>query len=315
MKRLLAPPALLLASALTACTTTTDNTNTRAVNTNTNANAAAAATPAGVTQADIEARERQAWDAMKAKNWEGFAANLADDFVYVTDDGLYDKAQTVESVKKLDLTEYAFSDVKFIRVDADLAVITYTCTEKSTYDGRPGSGKPERNSSAWVNRGGKWLVAYHQDTEVAAPPAGQPTPAAAASPLAAPAATTAAPPAASPAPASATDAEKAVWDAIRGKNAEAFSNFLLPEALEVEPEGVYDRAASSSLVMQFDASRFTLSDFRETKLDADATLLTYVVNGPMAGGNVTERASTIWTNRGGQWKAAFHQGTPQRAPK
>src|SRR5215218_1540957 len=57
MKRLLAPAALLLAAALTACTTTTDNTNTGAVNTNANANANAnaAATPAAVTQADIEA--------------------------------------------------------------------------------------------------------------------------------------------------------------------------------------------------------------------------------------------------------------------
>ena len=44
-------------------------------------------------------------------------------------------------------------------------------------------------------------------------------------------------------------------------------------------------------------------------LSADATLLTYKVVGPERGKTVTMYHSTIWTNRGGQWKAAFHQGT------
>src|ERR1044071_8514041 len=68
MKRLLLLAALALAAS--ACTTTT-NTNTGAGNANANANAnanTAAATPtpaAGPTQADLEAKERQIWDAIK----------------------------------------------------------------------------------------------------------------------------------------------------------------------------------------------------------------------------------------------------------
>ena len=59
----------------------------------------------------------------------------------------------------------------------------------------------------------------------------------------------------------------------------------------------------------FDASKFTQSDFKETRFDADATLVTYKVSGPDRGRTIEMYHSTIWTNRGGQWKAAFHQGT------
>ena len=310
MKRLLMLAALALAAS--ACTTTT-NTNTGAGNTNANANAnttaAASPTPApGPTQADIEARERAAYDAIKAKNWDALAAMLADDFHLVGSDGVQDKAGTVEVLKKYDLTEYTLSDVRFLKVDADLGVITYTMTEKSTMDGKPSPGKPVRASSAWVNRGGKWLSAYHQESEVVEVPAASPTPASSASPAASP--TTAASPAA--APASATDAEKAVWEAIKAKNTDAFAGYLLPDALEVEPEGVFDKATQVKMITMSDASKFTQSDFKETKFDADATLVTYVLKGPMAGKTVTEYHSTLWTNRGGQWRAAFHQGSRRR---
>lgn len=309
MKRLLALSALLLAAS--ACTTT-NNTNTGAGNTNANTNAntaAASPTPAaGPTQADLEAKERQVWEALKSKNWDAFGGLLADDFVIVGTDGVEAKAQMMEGIKKYDVTEYTLSDFRMTKVDADLAVLTYTVSEKSNYDGKPLPNKPTRASSAWVNRGGKWVAAYHQESEVVEMPAASPTPAAAASPAASPA--TAASPAASPAAvASATDAEKAVWDAIKGKNSDAFASYILPDALEVEPEGVFDKAASARMIAMFDASKWSLSDFKETKLDADATLLTYKAAGPERGKTVEMYHSTIWTNRGGQWKAAHHHGT------
>ena len=310
MKRLLAPAALLLLLAASACTTTTDNTNTGAGNANSNANsnAAATATPAGPTQADIEAKERQSWDAIKAKNWDGFAAMLADDFVFVGGPGVAGKTETVDALKKMELLEYTFSNIRFLKVDADLAVITYTATDKSSFEGKDTGGKPIRNSTAWANRGGKWLVVYHQESDVLEMTGPSPTPAAAASPAASPA--TAASPAASPAAiASATDAEKAVWEAIKAKNAEGFASFLLPDAVEVSPEAVTDKAGSVSGVMAFDASKWTLSDFKETKIDPDATLVTYKASGPDRGRTLEMYHSTIWTNRGGQWRAAFHHGT------
>lgn len=309
MKRLLLLAALL--SAATACTTTT-NTNTGAGNTNANANANATATPspspAGVTQADIEAKERALYDAIKAKNWDAFGGMLSDDFQLVVSDGVHDKAGTLEAMKTYDLTEYTLSDIRFVKVDADLAVITYTETEKSSMGGKASPGKPVRASSAWANRGGKWVGVYHQESDIVeVPPTATPSPGA--SPAASPAAAAASPAASPTAPASATDAEKAVWEAIKSKNADAFSGYMLPDALEVEPEGIMDKATSAKMILMFDASKWTLSEFKETKLDADATLITYKAAGPERGKNVEMYHSTIWTNRGGQWRAAFHQGT------
>lgn len=308
MKRLLALAALALAAS--ACSTTTTNTNTGAVNANANvaATPVATATPAGPTQADLEAKERQVWEAIKAKNWDAFGGMLADDFAIVGSDGVMTKTQMLEDMKKYDLTEFTLSDFRMVKVDADLAVLTYTTTEKSSYAGKPTPGKPAHASSAWVNRGGKWLAVYHQESEAVEMPAASPTPATAASPAASPA--TAASPAASPATiASATDAEKAVWATIKAKNSDAFGSYLLPDAYEVEPEGVMDRATSVKMITMFDASKWTISDFKETKIDADATLLTYKGAGPDHGKNIEMYHSTLWTNRGGQWKAAFHQGT------
>lgn len=320
MKRFIALAALLLAAS--ACTTTTTNTGTGNVNTAANANATATATPASVSQADIEAKERQVWDALKAKNWDAFAGMLSEDFTDVADDGIYDKAKTTEMIKKIDLTDYTFSDIKFVKVDDDLAVLVYTTTDKSTYDGKPSPGKPTYNASAWANRGGKWVAVYHQETEKMEMPAGQDgnTNANSSSSAAntnananksSANANTSASPAPSPAaPATATDVEKAVWDAIKRKDGDAFASFLASDALEVEPDGVHDKAGSAKGITQMDFSKFTLSDWKETKLDSDSALVTYMTKGPNAKGQTeTMRHSTVWNNRGGQWKAYFHQGT------
>ncbi len=326
MKRLIALAALLLAAS--ACANTNEGANT---NTNANANAspAATATPAGVSQADLEAKEHQVWDAFKAKNYDAFGALLSDDLTYVTNSGVYDKSQTIDALKKYDLTDYSFSDIKFVKVDDDLAVLVYTCNETSTVGGNPSpeSGKKVYHASAWVSRGGKWVGVYHQDTISQQPPAGQGgnTNAGGASNANASNknanasgtnANTSASPAATPAaPATATDAEKAVWDALKSKNYDAFAGFLASGAMEAEPDsGVTDKSASIEGIKHFDFSKFTLSDFKETKLDADSTLVTYVVKGTMNGKPVTARHSTVWNNRGGKWQAYFHEGTPQRAP-
>src|SRR5947209_11883662 len=174
MKRRIPRAAPLLAAS--PCATTTNTNEGANTNANANANAAASPTPAGVSQADLEAKERQVWDALKAKNWDAFGGMLADDFIQVADDGIYDKAKVLDVIKKYDLTSYTFSDIKFVKVDDDLAVLVYTASEKSTYDGKPSGDKPRYDASAWVNRGGKWVAVYHQESEPMPPPAGQPTP-------------------------------------------------------------------------------------------------------------------------------------------
>jgi len=310
MKRMFVLGALLLAAS--ACAPADQgaggNSNLAANNAN---RATPQASPAAVSDADIIAVDRQIWDAIKAKNWDAFAAALADDAVTVTGGGVSDKAQTVEAVKKLDLTDYALSDVKVLKLDADAAVITYTSTSKARYDGQPMPDTPSRDSTVFVRRGGKWLAAFHQETPAepsAAPPAAPSNSNAAANSNSATPPAAAASPA--PAPASATDAEQQVWDALKRKDWNAFAGFLADEQLEVEPGGVHTKAESVESASQFNFSSATLSDFRELKLDADAAVVTYIVKGrgrdwPPDG----FRSSSVWVNRGGKWLAVFHQAT------
>lgn len=307
MKRIILLAALLLAAF--GCATTPTSNNANAPLQPANANANASTTPkaeANAPDADIIAREKQIWDMIKTKNPDGFGSMLADDFIYITDDGVYDKAGTVNGIKQLELTDVSFSDWKVVRLDEDAAVVAYTVNMKGTSEGKPIPPTSLRAGSVWVNRDGKWVGVFHQDTEVESAPPGD---------MASNKSSTTATPTAEPKPAEpvsddAIAREKQVWDAIKKKDYERFASFLAEDQLEVTERGVNNKADSVNGVKQVDLSAATLSDFKTVKLDDDAEVVIYMVKGPSPpfskGG---ERSSTVWVNRGGKWLAAFHQST------
>jgi hypothetical protein len=307
MKRII----LLIALALlaSACATTQAPTNTNTTTTPANANATATPKAEATTNADaITAQEKKIWDAIKNKDSASFAAMLADDFVYVSSDGVHDKAGTVDGIKELQITDLTLSDWKVLMLDKDAAVVTYTVNMKGTSGGEPFPSTPMRASSAWVNRGGKWVGVYHQDTEIKEGTTGQPSSSANSNQSA----KTATPSEAKPAEASSDDLvarEKQIWDAIKKKDYDGFASFLADDQIEVWESGVNDKAASVAGVKQANLTSAVLSDFKTTKLNDNATLVTYVVKGSGDLSPTGERSSTIWARRGGQWLAAFHQGT------
>lgn len=315
MKRIFVLAALLCAASACAPAEQANSNNSNAVAANANAAATPAASPAAVSDAEIIALDRQIWEAIKTKNWDAFAAHLADDAITVNDMGVYDKKQTVEALSKMELSDYTLSDTRVVKLDHDAAVLTYAANAKANYEGKAVPDAASRDTTVFVKRGGKWLAAFHQETAVqAAPPAAGNAAASnanAAAPANSNAAATASPAAAAPAaPANVNDAEKQVWDLLRAKNWDGFAAFLTSDFLEVEPGGVTDKAGSVAAVRQVDFSTAALSDFREVKLDADASVITYVVKGrgkdwPPKG----MRHTSVWVNRGGKWQAAFHQGT------
>jgi hypothetical protein len=314
MKRIFALAALLVAAS--ACAPAEQGTGS---NSNLAADAARTATPqpspAAVSDADIIAADRQLWEAVKAKNWDAFASGLTDDHLAVLADAVHDKASVLDGIRQLDLTDYSLADAKVLKLDADAAVLIYTSTIKATYQGKPLPDTPSRDGNVYVKRGDRWLSAFRQETAAAPAPAATASPAAHSNSAASNTnanSNAAASPAASPAaaPANVTEAEKQVWDALKRKDWDAFAAFLAEDQLEVEPGGVHTKAQSVEAVKGFDFSTATLSDFKETKLSANATLLTYLVKGrgrdwPPDG----FRSSTVWVNRGGKWLAVFHQAT------
>lgn len=127
-----------------------------------------AATPnasAALAEDDLIAKEKQVWDALKRKDYDAFAAFLADDEMEVNSNGIYDKAGTIKGVKEIDLSNAMLSDFKVLKLDKDAAVVTYLLkgpTPLFTAEG-------ELHSTVWVKRKGKWLAVFHQGTAVAKP--------------------------------------------------------------------------------------------------------------------------------------------------
>jgi hypothetical protein len=93
---------------------------------------------------------------------------------------------------------------------------------------------------------------------------------------------------------------------------DAFASYLTNDFMEIETDGVYDKAGSVETLRTFDFSKSALSDWKSVKFDDDASLVIYTVKTPGMKPD-TEYHSTIWVNRGGKWLALFHQGTPAAA--
>ncbi|MDT4967780.1 MAG: hypothetical protein QOJ64_2517 [Acidobacteriota bacterium] len=276
----------------------------------TNANKAAETKPAGSIPAEAEmtAMEKAAWETLKKKDFDAFGNMLAPEYIEVGDDGVYDKAGIIANLKDLEITDVSFADWKMIPIDNDAVILTYNTTIKAKYKGEPVPPGPYHSAAAWVNRGGKWLGFYYQQTLAKEMPA--PPPAAAAK-----AEKSAPPPAAKPAEAGADPIadEKIVWEFIKAKNSDAFGAMLAPEFVEIEAYAVYDKAGAVKSITEFDGSKFELSEWKAAKLDNDASLVTYLVK-PGDPKMDSERHTTMWANRGGKWLAVLHMGTPVAKP-
>jgi hypothetical protein len=292
---------LLLLVMAAACTA--PPTNREAAPTN----SVATAPPASIalSEADVIAKEKAIWDTIKNKDYDAFANMLADNEVEVLPDALHDKASSIAGVKEYEPTEVTFSDWKYLPIDKDAVVVVYHVNVKGKYQGKEFAPQSVRASSAWVNRNGKWLAAYHQETPVSTAPS--PAPAPTSSPARATPTPTSSPTPA-PSPADPLSTEKAIWELLKAKNYDAFAAFLAPEAIDVEPGGVYDKAGTMAEIRRVNFAGVQLSEFKSVPFDADAELVTYQVK--MPGPGPAERHSTIWAKRDGKWMAVFHQGTP-----
>jgi hypothetical protein len=110
-------------------------------------------------------REKEVWELIKKKDIQGFSTYLADDQLYVTNDGVHTKAETVKSVGAGNLSELTVDEWKVLTIDKDAALVTYRVTAKGMVNGQEASSVT-RESTLWAKRGGKWLAVFHQDTMV-----------------------------------------------------------------------------------------------------------------------------------------------------
>ncbi len=304
MKKIFALVSCLVVAA--ACTTVPSTNNGNA----SNANSTAEKSTVSLSEADATAREKGVWDALKKKDYDAFSNMLAAEYIEVEDDGVYDKAATNTTIKDFAVSDATFSDWKVLPINKDAVIVTYNLSLNATYKGITVPPGPYHVASGWVNRDGKWLGIYYQETLAKS---GPPPPQPASSPAAKSAATPAAKTAEATTGPDPVANEKMVWDALKSGNYDGFAAFLAPDAVEIEPDGVYDKAGTAKGVSMFDFSKATQSDWKTAKFDNDASLVTYLLTIPGAKPD-KERHSTVWVNRGGKWMAFFHQGTPVAPP-
>lgn len=112
---------------------------------------------------DPIANEKIVWDHFTSRNYDGFAALLAPEFMETNEQGVYDKAGAVKGVQEFDASLLEQNDWKSVKLDNDAALVTYTVTSRD-----PKFPK-EYHTTIWANRDGKWLVLYHHGTPAAKP--------------------------------------------------------------------------------------------------------------------------------------------------
>jgi hypothetical protein len=303
MKKILALVSFLILAV--ACTEPIANTNTAS-----NTNMLQPIKPAAPSEADMTAKEKSAWDAIKKKDYDAFGNMLTSDYVEVTDEGVLDKAGALADVKDFNLTDAATSDWKMAPIDNDAVILTYTLNLKATYKNADVPPGPYRAAAVWVNRDGKWSAFYYQQTPVKSSTAPPPPPSPSASKSEKTAAATPAAKSGETGPDPIAN-EKFVWEAITGRNYDAFGSYLASDFIELEPDGYFDKASAIKSIQMMDPGGFQTSDWKGVKIDNDAQFVTYLVTSPAASKMPPERHSTVWINRNGKWLALLHMGTPQ----
>jgi hypothetical protein len=130
--------------------------------------------------------------------------------------------------------------------------------------------------------------------------------------------TTPAKPAATVSEADAIAREKAVWDALKKKDMDAFGSMLATDYIEVGDDGVFNKAGIINDLKDLTVNDATFADWRMIPIDSDALVLTYkaTIKGSFKGKDFPPGpylAASAWVHRDGKWQAFFYQETMTKA--
>jgi len=108
------------------------------------------------------ANSRAVWEAYKSRNTAAMKALTADEYVAHTQAGPSNLKQDIETIQKLTIEAFSIDEPKVTWVTKDVAILTYTCNLKGSYEGR--AFKPVYATEVWVNRGGKWRIISYAES-------------------------------------------------------------------------------------------------------------------------------------------------------
>lgn len=116
--------------------------------------------------------EKSLWQGWAEADAAPFAAHLTDDAIIITPGEVTTgKAAVVEMIKAggCEVRSWNLTSPSVQRLTDDVAILTYDAEQDATCDGNDASGKLHA-SSVYVQKGGQWMAASHQETMVPSGP-------------------------------------------------------------------------------------------------------------------------------------------------
>lgn len=107
-----------------------------------------------------EALERQMWMDIKTKDWVSVQSRISPEFQSIHPDGIRNREQEIQLIKKLDIGDYTFSDFR-VTDSEDTLIITYTINVSETIDKERLPAKASPRLSVWQMTDGSWQWIVH----------------------------------------------------------------------------------------------------------------------------------------------------------
>lgn len=107
-------------------------------------------------------KETSIWQAFKNKDAKAFGGMLAPDFVAQYEDGTFNRAHELDSLKNSTLDSFKISNFASRMIDADDMLMTYVVDVKGKSGKDDISGKYQAGS-VWHRSGSTWLGVYHTE--------------------------------------------------------------------------------------------------------------------------------------------------------
>jgi len=115
----------------------------------------------------IMAKEKEAWQAFKDKNADGFKKVVDADFRGVYAEGVVDLKAELDEMQKTDMKSFTISDYTAFSDEPDVIVTTYKCVVQGTSGGKDNSGT-YNCGTVWKMEKGAWMAIFHTNVKAEA---------------------------------------------------------------------------------------------------------------------------------------------------
>ena len=119
----------------------------------------------------IVAKEREELEALKSADYKKFADLIADDAIFLNAGGPGTKSQVVENSSRFKVLDFSMDDIQFVPLTGNSGIVIYKLTQKASAGGREFTSVVHA-SATWVQRDGRWVSIFSQETPARTPKAG-----------------------------------------------------------------------------------------------------------------------------------------------